>query len=210
MPITLSDYALTTLETAKEHLGIPPATLTYDELIKRYINVATQRIETYCDRLLKQRTGIEEFHDGIAGNRLLLNQWPALKPTELWIDPTGEFTDIENKLDLSEYNLDKSAKGEGIGVVLVGGNYFPNGVRNIKVVYDAGYTSIPADLEDACLWTVDFLYDMRTNHSITMATKGKNQENTTFRGDLPEIVKDNLDLYRRVEWGSAFRAVSTR
>ena len=209
MPITPSPYALASLDSVKEHLGVPPATLTYDELLKRLINAATMKIETYCDRYFKQRTGIVEYHDGIVNNRLLLNQWPAVKPSQLWIDGTGEFTDPEYQLDTDQYHLDLSAKGEGIGVVLAPGCYFPKGTRNIKIVYDAGYTVIPPDLEDSCIWTVEFLYDMRADRSVGMETKGKNQENTSYRDDLPAIVKDTLTAYKRMEWSSAFRAVQT-
>jgi hypothetical protein len=210
MPVTLSPYALTSLETVKEHLGVPPATLTYDDLLKRLINASSARVEAHCDRFLKRRTGIVDYHDGIAGNRLLLNQWPAEIPTELWIDPTGEFTDVDYKLASGDYYLETSAKGEGVGIVLAGGRSFPNGIRNIKILYDAGYATVPSDLEDACIWFVEYLYNMRNDRTVGLETKGKNQENTTYRGDIPPIVKEHLELYRRLEWGSAFRAVITR
>lgn len=202
--------ALTTLANAKEHLGIPNGNTDFDNLINRLIGEATRRIETYCDRFLEQRLAVEEFQDGFAQNRILLNQWPAVKPSELWIDGSGEFTDTDKKLDPSEYDLDLSAKGEGIGVVLKGGCYFPNGIKNIKVVYDCGYATIPEDLEGACLWTVQFLYETRTNLSVSVETKGKNQENITYRGDLPAFVKETLNIYKRFEWPTGDRQLSTR
>jgi len=210
MPVVLSPYALTTLDTVKEHLGIPGATTTFDEVLKRLINAATDKIELFCDRQFKQRTGIIEYHDGFANDRLLLGQWPASKPDELWIDSTGEFTDPDKQLDSDEYELDLSAKGEGIGVVLTKCRMFPRGTRNIKIVYDAGYTTIPSALEDACIWTVEFLYDMRSDRRVGVETKGKNQENTTFRGDLPEIVQTTLLAYKRAEWPTGSRPVQTR
>lgn len=212
MPVTLSPYALTTLETAKEHLGIPPATLTYDERVKRLINEATGRIETYCDRKLKQRVGIVEIQDGFAQNRILLDQWPAVKPTELWIDSSGLFTDVANKLAVTDYELDKSARGEGIGVALTNRCFFPRGIKNIKIVYDGGYplADIPAELEGACLWTVGFFYDMLSNKSVGVETAGKNQENITYREDLPKIVLSTLDAYKRCEWPTGDRMLQTR
>lgn len=210
MPVTLSPYALTTLDTAKEHLGIPVSQTQFDDLVKRFINSATDKIETYCDRFFKERAGLVEYHDGFANDRLLLGQWPAAKPDELWIDSTGEFTDVTKKLTADQYELDLSARGEGIGVVLTKRCMFPRGTRNIKIVYDAGYTTIPAALEDSCLWLVEFLYDMRNDRSITVQTKGKNQENTTFREDLPAIVKDTLAAYKRAEWPTGGRPIQTR
>lgn len=210
MPVTLSPYALTSLVNAKEHLGIPALTTTYDDLIKRFINEATGRIETYTDRKLKQRTGIVEFQDGIAQNRILLDQWPATKPSELWIDSSGLFTDVTKKLAATEYALDVSARGDGVGVALLGGRHFTRGVKNIKAIYDGGYATVPDELEGACLWTVQFLYDMRTERTIGLESKGKNQENTTYRGDLPEYVMSTLLAYKRSEWPTGDSMTSTR
>lgn len=210
MPVTLSPYALTTLELAKEHLGIQVVNTTFDDLLKRFINEATGRIETYCDRKLKQRTGIIEYQDGFAQNRVLLDQWPAVKPTELWIDSSGEFTDPTKQLAAADYALDVSARGEGVGVVLMKGCHFPKGIKNIKLVYDGGYAVVPAELEGACLWTVAFLYEMRSERTVGLESKGKNQENTTYRGDLPPFVMSTLDSYKRTEWPTGDRMTSTR
>lgn len=208
--MALSPYALTSLATAKEHLGIPVLNITFDALITRFINEASGKIETFCDRKLKQRTGIIEYQDGFAQDRILLDQWPATKPTELWIDSSGLFTDVANKLDLADYALDVSARGEGIGVALVNRCFFPRGTKNIKVVYDGGFATIPDELEGACLWTISFLYDMRNNQSVGTQTKGKNQENTTYREDLPKYVQDTLLAYKRAEWPTGDRALATR
>lgn len=207
--MALSAYALTTLVNAKEHLGIPAPTATYDALITRFINEATGKIETFCDRKLKQRTGIIEFRDGFANDRILLDQWPATKPSQLWVDPTVLFTDTSYQLAATDYALDLSARGEGIGVVLLK-SMFPRGVKNIKVVYDGGFVTIPDELEGACLWTVQFLYNMRTDQSVGVETKGKNQENTTYRDDLPKYVQDTLLAYKRAEWPTGDRQTSTR
>lgn len=208
--MSISPYALTTLVNAKEHLGVPSANNTFDSLITRLINEASGRIETFCDRKLKQRTGIVEIQDGFAQDRILLDQWPATKPSELWIDSTGLFTDATRLLDPSDYGLDVSARGEGIGVALLNRSFFPRGIKNIKAVYDAGFVTIPDELEGACLWTVQFLYSMRNDLSVGLQTKGKNQENTTYREDLPKYVTDTLLAYKRAEWPTGDRALSTR
>ena len=206
----LSPYVLTTLGNTKDQLGVPSSNTNFDTLLERLINEASDRIETFCDRFLKQRTGITEYQDGIAQDRILLDQWPATLPSELWVDPTGLFTDTRYRLDPGAYALDLSARGEGIGVVRRDSCFFPRGTKNIKVVYDGGYANIPAALEGACLLTVQFLYDMRDNHSVGVETKGKNQENTTYRANLPEYVQETLLAYKRAEWPTGDRALSTR
>jgi hypothetical protein len=214
VPVTVDPYALTTLETAREHLKIPVSVVEYDEVIKRFINSATGRIESYCDRKFIKRQ-YTEYQDGFANNRLVLAQWPADKPTELWVDSTSEFTDPEKQLDASYYELDLSARGEGIGVALTRacpGRLFPRGTRNIKLVYEAGYAdvdSLPYELQDVCLWIVEYLYDMRNDGRVGVAVKGKNQENTTFYAAFPDFIREVLDSYKRVEWPTGSRPVVT-
>lgn len=212
--MAVDPLALTTLVNVKLYLNIDAGVTTVDTILESFINAASKKVETYCDRQFIKRI-YTEYKDGFANDRFLLDQWPAVKPTEVWIDGKSQFTDSEDQLDVGDYELDLSSRGEGIGIVLVpscGRRIFPRGTRNVKIVYEAGYddvASLPRDLEDATIWTVDFLYKMRENESIQTAVKGKNQENITYREDLPMIVKQTLDSYKRCEWPTGSRAVFT-
>jgi len=194
--VTLSPYALTSLAMAKDQLNIPDANTDYDERVKRFINTATGILEKATGRKLLQRTGIVEYHSGHRNSSFLLNQWPALKPTSLWVDGSGDFSG--DPLDASKYDLELGPSGAGIGVVSRCG-LFPNGLRNIKVVYDGGFAVVPDDLQDACLWIMAYLYDMRQDARIGLAQKGKNQENTTYNLDYPVFVKNIIESYTRFE-----------
>jgi len=213
MAVTPHPFELTDLATAKEHIGIPTGSTSFDDVVQRFINQATEKIEKMTGRRLKQRTGIAEYQDGLGNNRILLDEWPAVKPTELWIDSTSDFTDVTKKLTTDQYELELSSRGEGIGIVLVGGSnchrLFPKGTRNIKIVYDGGYATVPDDLEGACLWMVEFFYQQRSDNSVTVMVKGKNQENTTFREHLPMLHKETIDAYTRFEIPTGNRAVVT-
>jgi hypothetical protein len=44
----------------------------------------------------------------------------------------------------------------------IGGGYFPAGFQNIRVEYDAGYVTIPADVQQACMITIqDWLWRLQ-------------------------------------------------
>jgi len=210
--MALTAHALVTLADTKEHLGIPAGNATYDSIVERFINATTDRLEKLTGRRLKQRLGITEYHDGLGNTSLLLDEWPAVKPTEVWIDRSSAFTDATKQLEIANYELDLSPRGEGIGIVLVGGcngRLFPQGRRNIKVVYDGGYADVPYDLQDVVFWEVEYLWNMRTDDSIGVMVKGKNQENTTFREGMPKIIQETIDVYTRVEIPTGYRAVGT-
>lgn len=201
----LDTYALTTVANAKQHLNIPDANTDQNDILTRFINSATAKIEAYLDRKIKKRE-FTEFHDGRGNDRLLLRNWPADKPTQLWDDPSSLFTDTTYQRASTEYELELTGEG-GIGVILMPGFRFRRGRRNIKVVYEAGYSSIPIWAEEAALWTVEFLYDMRSDRRVGITSKGKNNENTNFAGELPEFVRNLLEPYKRADWPLATVAV---
>jgi hypothetical protein len=203
MPFTIDSYALTTLADVKEHLNIPTATTTNDNILIRQINAASEMIETYIDRKVRQRS-FTEYYDGRGNDRILLRQWPVTKPTELWDDSSGLFTDSSNQFQATEFEVEGDP---ATGVILLGGRKFSKGTRNIKVVYQGGYATTPYIIAECCIWTVEFLYDMKSDRSIRVQSKGKNQETTTFLGDLPPVVKNMLEPYRRFEVPLAYVGV---
>ena len=199
--MALDAFALTSLDNVKSYLNIPTLTITQDATLERMINASSAKIETFLDRKILKRE-FTEYQDGRSSDRILLREWPADKPTELWIDNDSVFTDTNNQIATSDYVLE-----DEIGVQLINGRGFGKGRRNIKVVYEAGYTTVPYDIEEACIMTVAFFYDLRSDRRIGVSQKGKNSENTTFLDDLPSIVKGMLDPYRRVDFGFASVAV---
>lgn len=206
MPVTLDSNALVTLAVCKEMLNIPDADTGQDEVLKRLINSCTFRIERYIDRKVKKRSWTE-YQDGRNNDRLLLRQWPAEKPSEVWIDADSKFTDTANKLATSDYELEIAANGEGVGIILMGGLYFPNGRRNVKIIYPGGYDPIPYDLEEACWQFVEFLYNVRNDQRIGVISKGKNNETTQYEQGIPKFLLPTLDLYRRNDFGAGYNPI---
>lgn len=195
MPYVLDTViALTDLANAKEQCHIPAAETESDNIITRFINEASQRIENMTSRALKSRAHVDYF-DGRRHNRQLSRSWPIISMDEVWIDYTSEFTDVANKLDATKYFIDELNTG-----VILKKCLFPRGNRNIKFVYTAGYAVIPADLEGACLWMVEYFYDRWSDESVGTQTKSKNSENVTFLQDVPDFVQAVLDKYTRFEF----------
>lgn len=204
---TLDPYAWVAVLSVKEHLNIKDTDLSQDNVVTRMLNASTAMIESFLDRKVLQRT-FTEYYDGRGNDRMLLRQWPVVKPTELWDDPSGKFTDVNNKLATTDYDVE----GEGdsaVGVVLLDGQRFGKGTRNIKVIYQGGYplASLPWVLHEAALMHVEYLFDMRSDRRIGISTKGKNQESTTFLTDLPDVLKNMLRPYQRFEVPLAYTGV---
>jgi hypothetical protein len=202
MPFTLDTYALTTVERAKQQIGIPTAVTDEDDLLTRMINTATDQIEEFTDRKILSRS-YTEYQDGRKNNRILTKQWPVTTVTELWDDPASEFTNTSNQFDASDFAID----GDETGIVLLRtagtGRQFLQGTRNIKIVYTAGYTETPYSLEEAALWLIHFYFDKKQDKSVQIDSKNKNTETTKFLKKMPPFVADLLMPYKRSEWPQA-------
>ena len=204
MAVTLNDNALTLLATAKDHLDLPAANTDYDDRVSRMLNQASSLIESHTKRILVTQEHTE-FYDGRRNNRLITNQFPILggsatgnKPV-LYISANRSFTD---PVDPDGYFFNDSE--------LIYPNVFPRGRNNIKIVYNAGLgkvdtvaqtNTLPADLELACLDTVLWLYDSRTDRRIGKTSKNKGDESVAYSVGLPQEIVEFLDKgYTREEF----------
>jgi len=198
MAVTLLSNALileTELNELKEQLDILLTDTSYDDKLKRWINRASMIIEGYCKRKLVNQT-YTTYLDGNGTRRLLLPQWPAVKPTAIYIESDGVFTGA-TALETATYEMES----ESI-VVYLGGKTWPRGTRNIKLEYSAGYIdgSEPREaLKYACLELIDFMEGRQKDRRIGMTNKGKGGETTSFENGLPEYIEFMLDPYVRVE-----------
>jgi hypothetical protein len=192
--MTLNSNALTTLVEAKKYLSIVSSDTSQDSFIERLINTSSQTIEQYCSRKIKQ-TSYTEYYDGRNSNKILLNNYPASKPSAVYSDSVWTF-DSTSLLDSDDYDI-----VDNIELVLRDG-YFPIGRRNIKVTYQAGYATVPSDLEQACLMLVDYLYMHYNDRRIGVSSKSKNGENISYIDKIPEFVKSILDNYKKWDFYS--------
>ncbi len=189
--MALNANALTTVAVAKDHLGIPAADATQDGRIERFINVASDRVSNYTERQLVAADTVDILHGGMT-NMLMLREWPLNAVSEMAIDSDGIFGP-ETVVDPSDYRIIDE------GTLLYDG-VLPYGYGNIKVTYNAGYQTIPSDIEMACLLFVEWLYRFRNTGSIGRSGMSKGDESTTILQDIPPIIKSLLDPFRRTEF----------
>lgn len=203
--MALDTYALTTLAKAREHLNVPTAVVDadLDSIVERFINESTYVIENFIDRQILTRS-YTEYQDGRSNNRILLKQWPVTTVSEVWCDPSSEFTDTKNQIDSGDFRVVQESE-----VALICG-YFSRGTQNIKVVYDAGYATTPYPMEAACLWMVEWFYEMRNDRRIGNKSKGKGNERADYLSEWPEWLRSIMMKWRRAEWATANAPVLNR
>ncbi len=179
--------ALTTLDNLKGYLGI--TSTTDDVLLGRMIESASDFVESVTDRTFAL-TSYNTVLDGIGGTRLLLPNYPIVSVSSLTIDGRS---------------IPAAASSQGSGylfnsfkLTLCGGQYaFCRGQSNVVVAYQAGYATIPADIEQATIEMISLRYKERDR--IGMISKSIGGETVAYsQKDMPASASTVLKKYARV------------
>lgn len=178
---------LTTLAHVREFLDLEDSFTDRDTLIENLISRVSDNIEKECGRTF-HATDLTEYYDGQRLGILLTKNFPINSVTALYDDPDREYG-ADSLLDSDDYTIYSEE-----GMIKLDGLWFCGGHNNVKIQYNAGYSTIPTDLESACikLVAVDYL-------SATTAVNDK--EASAFREKL-DTWKDEaekiINKYRRI------------
>jgi len=137
---------LVTLANLQIHLGV--ATGTDDAVITAMGAAATEAMEQYAKRHLED-TEVTEYISGMGGHLLYLKE-PPNAITSIHVD-SGRAWAAASLVAAADYYLDGC-------VVEYLDNAWTRAQRNIRAVYQAGFTAIPADIDRACKRQVADMY----------------------------------------------------
>jgi len=177
-----ADLPVVGLADAKRHLNI--TSTTSDDELRRFLDVATDLCENYAGRALRRRT-FTETHDG--GSPTLLLRWtPVVSVTTVTDDGTA----------VTDYLLEPESGvlwRDDDGLLTWAGSR-----RGVTVTYVAGYTSPPADVQQAVLEALRHLW---TTQRGTMSGRNPLAGDEYANGtgwSLPRRVTELLEPYRMV------------
>lgn len=169
--------SLMTLDTLKAILGVRPTNTAKDTQYTALLDAASAYLEQYCGRKFAKTT-YTEYYSGNGQRALVLRQRPVWSITSVHVDHQGYFgtspspfgtstlltagTDYSLEQDLATVSgqpISRSGLLIRIGTIWaeMGRQYFPGKLAteigpafgNIKVVYVAGYETLPYDLQVA-------------------------------------------------------------
>jgi hypothetical protein len=144
-----ASYDLVDLPTVKDDLGITVG--TSDATLKRYISAASAAASNYCNRVFQQETLSEVFN--LTWARLQWGGAPLLQTTR-W--PVMSVTSVMESLGLNavsliagtDYTIDKTT-GQLLRLDPVTGLVTRWTISPVTIVYSAGFSPIPLDVQDA-------------------------------------------------------------
>ena len=178
--------------TVIEEVAGTSGDITEDGRITDLINDASWHLNGECDRELKSRSQTE-YHDGNGGYLLYLNH-PPISAVTLYQDSDRAWastTEIAST-DYVVYTEDN------VGKIWLTGTAFLNDRRVIKVTYTGGFSTIPHDLEMACVQIVGHQlldFQQKAWNKDSIANDGGT---TTFRDSSHgDFVEHTIHKYKR-------------
>lgn len=184
---------LITLSDVKKYLGVSTSSTEYDYRLNGIIDDVSWRFNSETKRLLKSRN-LTEYYDGDNSFVLLTNQYP--------ITSVSTSIDIRIDVDRSYSTSDKVSSTSIViysteGKIVLTDDVFERGNKSVKVVYTAGYTTIPYDLAGATKEMVRLKFSNETKNRVGVRSESVSGGSITYEQDLPWSVKRVLDLYTR-------------
>ena len=214
--------SLTSISAVKTLLGISDS--SQDTLLTQLLAGVDATIKQWLRRDIEQAT-YTEFYSGDGTEVLALNQYPVTSITSVHENASGYFTESEFTADElltagEDYALMRlsSTVGSKAGFVRrIGGLWpqpslrtqqflsaFPGAAAgNIRVVYVAGYSSVPADLAAAANQLVVRAYNQRTGGGLGIQQQSYEDASESFFNPQDSLsmlgtVESILRPYRRV------------
>lgn len=185
----VNEYSLTTLNLVKNFMGMSGAISDTDDLIENLINRVSILMESFMNRNVLSREYTED-HDGKGAMVLFPKQPKITTVSGIWDDYDWEWTD-DDLIDADNYKIIDENYIVFKTVAL--NNY----TANVRIIYTAGYSSVPDDLVQACITEVSRMYKNRNQIDITSKTLSDGSVSFSDKSFLP-LTYTTLKKYKRL------------
>jgi hypothetical protein len=180
---------LTTIDALKQWLG--ETTDKSDDALTHVVSAASAFVESYCQRKFNSDT-YTEYHDGTDAETLNLNQFPIISVTGVY--EGGSAVSLVTGVDPYANPQPEIVIYQEEGKLVRPFSSFFGYRRYYKVIYVAGYATIPADLVDATLNVAALM--LREKDRVGIAMKQGSSQTVQFVRSLPETTQRTLERYR--------------
>ena len=188
-----------TLEEYKRYLKIQ--NITYDEELQNIINAVETKVEQFLNRNLLAQNYVE-YYDGSGSELLILRNIPVNSVSKIEyyegrINNVDIWTEWTQDNQYSRLLIPK----EKHGIILEGG-IFIKGIQNFRITYNAGYATLPYDINLACKELVKIALDNsplgKSYLGVTAISDntGGSSQNITFEDDRENKVLQKIEHYK--------------
>ena len=190
---------LCAVSDVQTYLGNTDAALV--PVLTALVNSASALIERHCGRVFEQ-ANYTETRNGNGADAIYLRQGPIISVQSVTVDgvsipPAPDtisygYVFSGHKLYLRGYaRVAPGTPGTMVGSV----GCFRRGIQNVVIAYSAGYATIPADLNQACVELVADKFAKRKRIDEKSQTTGQQMTASYDLSDISARVKTVLSSY---------------
>lgn len=186
---------LITLNELKDYLGTDTGSTSNDGRFNDLINKVSWEFNTITDRKLKERSHTE-YRDGNGLDYIYTNEWPIVSVStdiDIRIDADRDYT-TGDKVDSTSIIIYSTE-----GKIHLEDQSFAAGEQSVKLVYTAGYSTIPHDLSYAAKEYCRLLWKREQSNRIGIKSESVEGGSITYEDGMPWSVRQILNLYKRRE-----------
>jgi len=193
-----------TLADLKLDLGIELADDSHDQYLERRLRVVSAFFDTLTERSFDQRTVTEKLSQSSGRRRLHLSEHPVTSITSISLrgsEIASADYELEDKVGFVTKTNGGYWDGTGIASYTIDGTPEVQEINEYTVVYEAGYATIPYDIQDAVVAQVSLEYYRKGNDpaissmSVLGDSVSYNNSATTMRSPVFDAV---VSKYRRM------------
>jgi phosphoribosyl-AMP cyclohydrolase len=190
-----STQFLVTLDEMIDFLAIEEPTQEQENQIGFMLNMLSEFCDNYTNRDLLAADHTERLN-GTGTQVLALSNYPINSTSSTisaYIDPDWEFT-ADDKVDADDIYIDSEN-----GMIVYKDGIWTRGLANIKVIYNAGYESVPYDLQLSIQEAVAYFWERKEQKLWAKSSVSKGDTSVTrITQSLPDTVTAVWDRYRRI------------
>jgi len=178
---------LTTLAAAKQWLGVTSS--DGDQLLARLISASSDYIQTWLNRTFAV-AAYTEVRSGVGGDGMAVKAYPIVAVTSVTIDGLS-IPACTGQTDFGYVVNDPRT------MIFLRGYRYNRGRANVGLSYTAGFTTIPNEIEQACIELVGLRF--RDRDRIGVTSKGMAGESISFsQKDFSDAIQTTLTNYKKV------------
>jgi len=179
--------AIITLSDVYEYLSVSGS--DDGPLIQKLIDRKTVEFENWCGLDSFYVYDYTEYYDGDGSPYLFVKNFP-INSISLVADDSDWSWGSDTTADLSDFRIVEKNH-------IVYNSYFNEGLQNIKITYNAGYSVIPFDIQEVMCEEVTRIYNRRKEVDIFIKTITDGSQHRYNKALLPTTMLI-LSKYRRV------------
>jgi len=154
--------ALVTVDEVKSYVNITTSIDNLEDTLEDLINRVTDWFHRTCGVEQFEAKNYTEYYNGTGTNELMVDQRPINSISILADDIDWQWTS-DTYFDSDDYAILDD-------MIVLKDEIFTEGIRNIKITYNAGYSTIPDILKQACIDEVVNLYNRREDLDLLTKT----------------------------------------